>query len=382
MALFTSNIIYVPVQIPVNKPPSNEVGVSACLQKDCDSKDTQTDGIKKPLLLESNLQKIVSIVNVDYTYLQCRLLRWGSRGEHQALEVTKSQADIYNDKLPVPLTLAILTIKDTGIGKFHVAGDVLITQQIFNPEKSDIDIHALKELLEYFSSDYVFCAGIDKDEYEQVCSAIRYDPQNVIEKGYPYPRLIHPKCSKWFKLRHNAPAVERDCALKGEIRCPVCNERYRELRRTNKRQLDSLSSRGSRTEAGSKYPIRFLSPKSVKKRRKSTQKVIKRQSAQVKRLKVKLESYNVELEEEQSKELSSFLDIIGEKDVDAAMEELGEGDNMDALKATFYEDQRKNGKDITLTSFPPNRISPLLTLSWHNLTTKISKICAQFNRLK
>ena len=364
MAFVANNIVYVPVQVHVPVPVQLSAPETDTIETDTsdllqvDNKNTQTDGLRKPLILNKGLSAIVGHVN-NFPSLQCRLLQWGQYCEKKALEVSRIKADVPPEK-GGPMSMASLIIEDDLKARFKVAGEIIKTCNLSKGDSESIDWEQLIGLLETMSDSYVFCAGISKEEFQSVCSGIRYQPKCLLPKSFPFERYISHGCVKWYKLRKNATYDEKKAVAEGDSRCAACNKVYRDVRQRNKGQLPKLTheAREQRTEAGSHYPISLLSPRGVKRKMYNISLEKKKRRKQIHVLSQKLKQYmEVELSEEQSSELSCFVKNVTTNDLDQAVS--NENDvTAQALKEAFLYDQQRNSK------FVPIKSQKLSTIWW------------------
>ena len=245
------NLVFVPYVI--NTPAPDQT-----------SQSTQTFSLHTSLLLCPKLQDIKGYID-NYHHLQSGVLRWGACGELCSLDVTRIKSDLPPNK-GGPAALAHIIINPDLSIKFQVAGDTIQSGTLIDGD--NINWTSLSEFIALLSDMYVFCMGIAKDELLKVCPAIRYSPKCLITKYFPFERCIAKKCNIWFKMRFNATQDERNLAAQGEARCPPCNATYRGVRRRNMKQLPQLTqaARLKRSEATSKYPIKLLSPRGVKRK--------------------------------------------------------------------------------------------------------------------
>ena len=299
--------------------------------------------------VSDTLQIVASHVRLHFSHLQTRFLKWGRREESSALDITRSKSDLPPEK-GGPSTIASVRILHSGEGQVVIAGQVQTSTQVFechSEQPKIINWFAVRSLLDNLGNDYVFCGGIRKEEYNAVCSSIRYDTTCLKELSHPFPRLVSKKCLTWYKLRDNATNEEKEAVLLGDNRCRECNTSYRIARKINTRNLQTLSHRESRVQARSCYKISLLSPTSKKRRLENITKEKKNRSVKLRRVLETVQTYTVDLSEEQSEQLSQFVQQIPADQLQsafrAAAEEAGE-DTADTLRKAFEVDQEKNSK--------------------------------------
>jgi hypothetical protein len=170
------------------------------------------------------------------------------------------------------------------------------------------------------------------------------------KKIYPFDRFTARGCLKWYKLRKNATKDEKNAVSAGDSRCSACNKVYRDVRQRNKSQLPKLTqeARQQRTEAGSCYPMSLLSPRGVKKKMQNINLEKKKRRKKIADLSKCLHKYTeVTLHEEQSHELSAFVENVTEEQLNNAL--LAEKTaTAKALKEAFLHDQQRNSKFVFL----------------------------------
>ena len=322
-------LVYVPIQVHQPTPQQQNT-------------ETQTDGLRKPIEIDQNLNVILGQIHLQYPSLQCRILRWGKYQQKKALEITRIKADLPPEKRG-PLTLAAITILDDLSARIVVCGDEVYAANL-KMEDGNIDWGKFQSLLHQFTDRHVFCSGISKREFGTVCCAIRYKPKNFVAKSYPYERYVAKNCRVWFQLRKNVSASDRELAASGDMRCPECNKTYREVRQRNRTQLSKFNrkDREQRSAASSNFPWSLMSPRTQKRKRQNLQKERKRQKRIIHDLSQKLrEKTEVVLEESQSQELSHFVNIVNENQLEQAVMDENP-DTAVALKEAFFTDQARN----------------------------------------
>ena len=221
-----------------------------------------------------------------------------------------------------------------------------ITETVLDTSTDDLTV--VRKYLENLSDSYVFCHGINEEEYKTVCTNIHYESNAVIKMVYPCISFASKNCSRWYKLRHKATAEEHRFVNEGTNRCPDCNKAFRYLRRIQVQEVKKIGTpRKRRIEISSTYPITLLSPSSKKRRLHSINRARKYSHAKVERLKKKLQKYTVTLNDEQSEELEDFVtNHVTEVKLQEILAEgiADSGDAAQALREDFLNDQKKNGK--------------------------------------
>jgi len=117
---------------------------------------------------------------------------------------------------------------------------------------------------------YKFCPGLGYKEYhEQYHDVIRYHSAQVHVTELPFQRVDSNNCLKWYKQSHNATMEEKHA---DEVKCISCKKLIHDLERQKERiESQSPERKVKRQAANSNYPVKYLSPNSVKLRKKNTQ---------------------------------------------------------------------------------------------------------------
>ena len=309
-------------------------------------------------LLNENLKSLESCIYLSCTSVQVKKLFWGQHNQCQSLEVTRTKADITPER-GGPSNVVAIRISDVGIGEFCISGNIEETFVCFTPHSSGhiIISNELKECLTKLSSTFVFCCGIDCRELRVACPGISLSSKRISQKESPFPRYVSTQCVQWFPLRFNASKSDQDDASKGNLRCLQCSMIFRQLRAESKKLARKLEVEGKvapileikkrRVEASSHYPIHLLSPASAKKRITNLRTEKLRKNMKMQRLLERIEHYNLALTNAESEELSEFLSIVQEDDIDrahsAVLEQTSES-IADTLRATFEADQKRNSE--------------------------------------
>jgi hypothetical protein len=173
MAFLLNGVVYMPVQVQLPGPVQDTRGTDTSNLINKDTKETQTDGLRKPIIVNGGLSTIIGYVK-HFPSLQCQLLQWGPYSERNAIEISRIKADLPPER-GGPMSVATITIRDDLAVRFLVAGELMKTCNLTRGDSLDFD--QLKALLETLSDSYVFCAGISKEEFKAVCSGIRYEPK-------------------------------------------------------------------------------------------------------------------------------------------------------------------------------------------------------------
>lgn len=126
-------------------------------------------------------------------------------------------------------------------------------------------------------SNYVLCPGLPSS----IASSVTFESKSLRKWGPLFQRLDHRKCLMWYPASRSSskPAM-----------CPKCSRLYHHLQDMIKRRKNiSPTTRQKRTSAGSKYPKRYLTPKSRLEREKNE----RRQALANKRAAKKLHKFDI-----------------------------------------------------------------------------------------
>jgi hypothetical protein len=118
---------------------------------------TQTPSLKKAVLVHTNLNNIIVKIYQDFPHLQTRVFTYGPQNSTQSIEISRVKADIPQER-GGPLCVTFIRVLDTGKAELCVAGDVILTTQIFSSkETEEPSWDVLKEILQKLDHNYVFC---------------------------------------------------------------------------------------------------------------------------------------------------------------------------------------------------------------------------------
>ncbi len=209
---------------------------------------------------------------------------------------------------------------------------------------------------------YKICPGIEIEEYEQYKEVIRYDPKSVQIVDFPVKRIESTKCEHWFPLSqsHSVAKKKRETP---EVLCHECVQLRRYLQESVRR-LSSVTAEDKvqHQQADSFYPMKYLSPQSLQ-RRKTNVKSVK---AKEKRIMKRYVPEEIILDDKQHAEMSqihSSLDELASDELESIFREgeqqgtqigstlrhVWEQDRRvrhDAAKKSFFMDQEKNSKFV------------------------------------
>lgn len=305
--------------------------------------ETQTEGIRKPVGFDGLLLKANCYVQIHYPWLQCRLLVWGKYQKQKALEMSRLKADILPDK-GGPSTAAKVVMTDNGYCCLNVCGKEVESDMI--SDQDNLNERKLDGFLKKLGDSYVLCTGLPHNIFETALNGIRYEPERLEEKKFPFARWSSTKCLLWYPLRHNASKDERDDATNGSSVCTQCNITFRNLRKTNKRIFEkkTAESRKRKQAADSHSPMCFLSPQSKKQRLLNLKTEKKVNSKKLKHLSKKLDEMKVTMHAEQSDQLGEFVKEVASPQLDEVLSNIEDRDSAEAIKKTFMEDQQKSSE--------------------------------------
>ena len=154
-------------------------------------------------------------------------------------------------------------------------------------------------------SNYVLCPGLPSS----ILTSVTFESKSLRKWGPLLQRSDHRECLMWYPTSRSSskPAM-----------CPKCSHLYHHLRDMIQRKKTlSPATRQKRTSAGSKYPKRFLTPKSRSEREKNE----KRQAFANKRAAKKLQKLDVNVNEMTNDDLVSVVAEL-ERTSKGALEQL------------------------------------------------------------
>lgn len=173
---------------------------------------------------------------------------------------------------------------------------------------------------------------------------IRYHPSNVQITAHPFKRVQSSKCTMWYKLPKNASAAETASL---SVLCSTCKRLRSELDRSLERCTGySPRRKVKRQQPSSNYPLKYMSPASVKKRKSNTQ----QERNKDKRALAKYQHMEITLDDEQNDELVDIMKKVESVGKDALEEIFSEAETStgDTLRHIWEGDKRSNTTDIIL----------------------------------
>ncbi|XP_065911308.1 uncharacterized protein [Dysidea avara] len=194
---------------------------------------------------------------------------------------------------------------------------------------------------------YKFCPGLNVQHYhEYFFAVIRYHLESCRLWEHPFKRVDSKNCSLWQKLPVQAPLKDRS---KSAVLCRGCKRLNTDLEHQRKRSDVSPAKHAKRLLPSSSFELKYLSPKSVAKRKQATQRERSRDKVAIAKA-----NNEVVLEDDQSDEVNQIMQTIESEaatELDEVLKEMPTGrsiwnDDKRNPKAEFFKDQRlnRNGK--------------------------------------
>ena len=186
---------------------------------------------------------------------------------------------------------------------------------------------------------YKFCPGLNVQHYhEYFFAVIRYHLESCRLWEHPFKHVDSKNCSLWHKLPVQAPLKDRS---KSAVLCRGCKRLNTNLEHQRKRSDVSPAKRAKRLLPSSSFKLKYLSPKSVAKRKQATQRERSRDKVAI------AEANNeVVLEDDQSNEVNQIMQTIESEaatELDEVLKEMPTGrsiwnDDKRNPKAEFFKD--------------------------------------------
>ena len=282
--------------------------------------------------------------------------------ENRNCALTCSRRDLYNHP-PLGLVSRVRIVLDQN-GKYSF--------QVLLFSKEEGSINTIDEYLQLCSrigikGEFKFCPGLDPEFYKNTYyDVIRYDPKSLRRTMYPIHRIDSQKCILWHKLAKNASIFEKDMDA---VMCSACKRLLKDLnQRLKKVKNADTQVKENRILASSHYPEKYLSPKSLKKKRVNMQ----QERSMLLKKHLHMEVCLSEDQHDQMCDIMENVAQIGAKELESS---LVEGDkhgvgpairaiwknDLQNIKKEFDEDQEKN------CEFALARCCPSLILYSHKL---------------
>lgn len=133
------------------------------------------------------------------------------------------------------------------------------------------------------SRNYKVCPGIEVEEYDQYKQVIGYDPKKVRIVDLPVKRIESTKCERWFPLSQSH-GVTRKKRENPHVLCRECVQLQRYLRASVQR-LSSVTAEDKvkHEQADSYYPLKYLSPESLQRRKMNVKSALAKKNRIMKR---------------------------------------------------------------------------------------------------
>ena len=257
------------------------------------------------------------------------------------LEVKRKFPDIVDPKNGGPLQFSRAVILSNGTAVFQVLLKPHWTVNLFENESLNVD--ALENLLNLFSSHHYFCVGMSPTEFRQISSAIHINLKNMECHKTPFERVASNKCQVWFKAAKNISKVEKET---GAV-CQECKSFFRYVKRMNSRNAHkSKASLQKRLEVSSNFKISKLTPRSQKRRLKRASINREELKRKLKLYEEKMTEYHITLDNNQNDEMEQIVRWINKNAVND-METLlvdGDGDISDIMRETWNKDTMDRGQ--------------------------------------
>lgn len=194
------------------------------------------------------------------------------------------------------------------------------------------------------NSAFKFCPGIDAHTYDtKYFSVIRYDLKSVRRRTHPINRIDSHKCLLWHQLAKNASIFEKDMTA---VLCSFCKRLRSDLEYNVKKAATvTPSEKENRLKPSSHFPEKYLSPKSLKKKKQNTS----RERINDKRLLSKYNSADVTLTEDQHDQMCDVVAKISEMGSESLETVFAEGDKQGvgrAIRAIWQNDLRNVKKEF------------------------------------
>ena len=193
------------------------------------------------------------------------------------------------------------------------------------------------------------CPGISVEEYESYKEIIRYDQKNVHITTDPFTRIALVKCLVWFPVPRNTSKQKR---MASEVPCTECAKLKHDLRRAAKRLSSTTpATKVQHQQAESTYPLKYLSPASLKTRKMN----IKCQHIKERRMIKKYVPDEVILDDQQHQEMCQIPSSIEESAADELELIFAEGEqrgpNVGSILRQTWESDKRAQHAAPVTSF-------------------------------
>ena len=262
-----------------------------------------------------------------------------NRGDcHGTQVLIVSQRKLHDCPPAGPTSLARLTVDENMQYSLQV---LLHTIESGKLESVDQFLKLCNKIPDY--STYKFCPGFDYDTYmEKYNDKIRYHPSQVQVTRSPFKRVQSSHCTMWHKLPKNATKAQKSSL---SVLCGSCKRLWGQLDRALQRCMSYSPRRKiKRQQPSSNYPLKYMSPAILKKRKGNTQ----QERNKYKKALAKYRHMEVTLDDEQSNEMVEIMDkidTVGKKTLEEIFMEA-ESSGVGGSVRGIWEDDKRNMKDL------------------------------------
>ena len=187
-----------------------------------------------------------------------------------------------------------------------------------------------------------FCPGLSMEEYEQCKKIIGYDVKNVCISDEPFKRVASKQCLLWYRMPRN---LSRDQKKSHEVICGKCRILRSQLKGAVKRTSEvTPEAKLRRQQASSSFPMRYLSPESLEKRKMNIKLSKYKEKRKIKRFVPKKVIHEEKQLEDMSKEqLQSLISVAstshcGHDTSSGELESLVKMESQSALRSMLEQD--------------------------------------------
>ena len=189
-----------------------------------------------------------------------------------------------------------------------------------------------------------YCPGFQLQQYEEYKEIIRYDMKSVKLTDTPVKRIASAKCLLWFPLGKRG--VKKEKLEESEVLCSPCVRLLGYLRSTAQRlSLVPPEDKVKHQQAGSFFPMKYLSPESLKRRKTN----IKCTQLKERKMLNKYVPEDITLDDHQHAEMcqiQSSIDSIASNELESVFTEgESQGEHIGStLRRVWEEDNRARYK--------------------------------------
>ena len=298
---------------------------------------------KRPRVVEFTLRQCEAAGLDRYPELS---FEWGTVSGGNCV-LTCTRRDLYEHPPLGLVSRAKIVLDERGEYNFQVL--------LFSKEKGIIS--TVEEYLALcdkiaVNSGYKFCPGFDPDIYKSTYyDVICYDPKSLRHTTHPVQRIDSCNCILWHKLAKNASIIEKDML---DVMFSACKRLRNELnQRLKKATSITPQQKENRLQPSSHFPEKYLSPKSLKRKRKYMQQ-------ERSKLLDKFSHMEVSLDEDQHNQMCQLVEKISEVGAADLESAFTDGDkhgvgpairaiwksDLQNIKQEFDQDQQRNSKFV------------------------------------